>query len=299
MRDHDHDQPHDQGLLHDLQVLNALADRRRVLRWIAAASAATVVPLFGCSGTSVDSDGASAGAGGDSAGGASAAGATAGGAASTASAGATSTDCTTIPEETAGPYPGDGSNGPNVLTTSGIVRSDITTSFGTMSGTADGVPLTITLKIVNSSGSCESLSGYAVYIWHCDQSGDYSLYTAADQNYLRGVQETDNDGTVTFTSIYPACYSGRWPHIHFEVYKSVAEATAAGSKLATSQLAMPDAENQLVFAVTGYEASITNYAMISLATDMVFSDGATTETPTVTGNVTDGFVASLTVGVAS
>lgn len=35
-----------------------------------------------------------------------------------------------IPDETAGPYPGDGSNGPNVLAESGIVRSDITSSFG-------------------------------------------------------------------------------------------------------------------------------------------------------------------------
>ena len=35
-----------------------------------------------------------------------------------------------IPEETAGPYPGDGSNGANVLTESGVVRSDITSSFG-------------------------------------------------------------------------------------------------------------------------------------------------------------------------
>jgi protocatechuate 3,4-dioxygenase beta subunit len=135
-----------------------------------------------------------------------------------------------------------------------------------------------------------------VYIWHCDAAGDYSMYTAADQNYLRGVQETDSAGTVTFTSIYPACYSGRWPHIHFEVYKSLAEATAAGTPIATSQLAMPDAQNKLVFASTGYEASVSNYSMISLATDMVFSDGATTETPVVTGSVADGFAASLTVG---
>ena len=35
-----------------------------------------------------------------------------------------------IPEETAGPYPGDGSNGPDVLAESGVVRSDITSSFG-------------------------------------------------------------------------------------------------------------------------------------------------------------------------
>ena len=35
-----------------------------------------------------------------------------------------------IPEETSGPYPGDGSNGANVLSESGIVRRDITSSFG-------------------------------------------------------------------------------------------------------------------------------------------------------------------------
>jgi protocatechuate 3,4-dioxygenase beta subunit len=298
--DHDHDQPFDQGLQHDLQVLNALADRRRVLRWIAAASAATLVPLFGCSGTNAIDDSTAAGAGGDGSAGAASgsAGAAGSSGAATASGGANSGDCSTIPEETAGPYPGDGSNGPNVLTASGIVRDDITTSFGTLAGTAAGIPLTVKLKIVSASGSCASLAGYAVYVWHCDRDGNYSLYTAADQNYLRGVQETDRDGTVTFKSIYPACYSGRWPHIHFEVYKSLEEATAAGSKLATSQLALPDAQNTAVFATTGYEASVNNYAMISLATDMVFSDGATTETPTVTGNTSDGYVASLTVGIS-
>ena len=51
-------------------------------------------------------------------------------------------DLTEIPEETAGPYPGDGSNGPDILEQSGIVRSDITTSFGDSSGVAEGVPAT-------------------------------------------------------------------------------------------------------------------------------------------------------------
>ncbi len=146
--------------------------------------------------------------------------------------------------------------------------------------------------------AADAWPSYAVYIWHCDRDGNYSLYTAADQNYLRGVQETDTEGTVTFKSIFPACYSGRWPHIHFEVYKSLAEATAAGSKLATSQLALPDAQNQEAYASAGYEASVATYAMVSLATDMVFSDGASSETPTVTGSTSSGYVASLTVGVA-
>jgi len=50
-----------------------------------------------------------------------------------------------IPEEMAGPYPGDGSNGVNVLTQSGIVRSDIRSSFGSSTTIAHGVPTTITL----------------------------------------------------------------------------------------------------------------------------------------------------------
>lgn len=37
--------------------------------------------------------------------------------------------CTLIPSETEGSYPGDGTNGPNVLTQTGIVRSDIRPSF--------------------------------------------------------------------------------------------------------------------------------------------------------------------------
>ena len=39
-----------------------------------------------------------------------------------------------IPEETAGPYPGDGSNDVDVLTETGIVRSDITSASATPSG---------------------------------------------------------------------------------------------------------------------------------------------------------------------
>jgi len=48
-----------------------------------------------------------------------------------------------IPEETAGPFPGDGSNGPDVLEQSGVVRSDLRSSFGGSTGTAAGVPMTL------------------------------------------------------------------------------------------------------------------------------------------------------------
>jgi protocatechuate 3,4-dioxygenase beta subunit len=203
-----------------------------------------------------------------------------------------------VPEETAGPYPGDGSNGPSVLTSSGVVRSDIRSSFAGLSGTAAGVPLTIDLTIV-SAATCAPLAGRAIYIWHCDREGRYSLYTAGatNQNYLRGIQETDANGRVSFTSIYPACYAGRWPHIHFEVYPSLASATNQNNKTATSQIALPKTTNDLVYAVAGYEQSIRNAAQVSLASDMVFSDGASLELATITGAVGAGFTASLTVAV--
>ena len=210
-----------------------------------------------------------------------------------------SSTCTSrIPEETEGPYPADGSNGPTVLSASGVVRSDIRSSFAGMSGTAAGIPLNIVLTIVSAS-TCSPLAGAAVYLWHCDREGRYSLYTqgVTNQNYLRGVQEADSSGRVTFQSIYPGCYAGRWPHIHFEVYPTLASATNVRNKTATSQIALPKSANDLVYATSGYEQSVRNAAQITLESDGIFRDGANLELATTTGTVGSGFTATLTVAV--
>jgi protocatechuate 3,4-dioxygenase beta subunit len=137
-----------------------------------------------------------------------------------------------------GGRPGDGSNGPDVLSESGVVRKDIRSSFGSSSGVADGVPYTISFTVVDIGNGCNPLTGAAVYVWHCDREGRYSMYSqgATDQNYLRGVQPVDASGVATFTSIFPACYAGRWTHVHFEVYPSVDAATRGPHPLAPSQL---------------------------------------------------------------
>jgi len=206
--------------------------------------------------------------------------------------------CARIPEETEGPYPGDGSNGPNVLNQTGVVRTDIRSSFAGLQGTAEGIQLTIALTIV-SAGSCEPLAGRAVYLWECDRAGRYSLYSsgATNQNYLRGVQEADAEGRVTFIAIFPGCYSGRWPHIHFEVYPSLAAATNVGNKIATSQIALPKSACDQVYATAGYESSVTNLSRVTLATDSIFRDGSELELATVSGSVSAGFTAALSVAV--
>jgi len=218
-----------------------------------------------------------------------------------ASAGAGASGTTTeIPDETAGPYPGDGSNGPDVLEESGIIRSDIRSSFGTGSATADGVPFAFELTVLDLARGSVPFAGVAVYAWHCDREGRYSMYADGleNENYLRGVQIADADGRVRFTSIVPAAYSGRWPHVHFEVYPDEASITESTSAIATSQLALPKDVCDTVYATEGYEQSVANLAQISLESDNVFGDdGAEHQLATVTGTVADGYRATLTVPV--
>jgi protocatechuate 3,4-dioxygenase beta subunit len=202
-----------------------------------------------------------------------------------------------IPEETGGPYPADGSNVPDVLDDAGLVRSDIRSSFGSSTTTAAGVPLQIALTLRDGTGA--ALAGAAVYVWHCDRDANYSLYSraAAGENYLRGVQAADAAGKVSFTSIFPACYRGRWPHVHFEIYRSLADATSSGNAVRTTQLALPQETCEAVYATDGYAGSVRTLSQVSLTSDMVFRDGWDRQLATMTGDVTSGLTASLPVVV--
>jgi protocatechuate 3,4-dioxygenase beta subunit len=252
---------HDLGLSHDLP---RLITRRRAIGVLAGGFGAAVVAACGSS--------------------------------SSSSSDATAAE---IPDETAGPFPGDGSNGPDVLTESGVVRRDITKSVGDASGVAEGVPATIEMTLLDIAAGGKPLVGAAVYVWHCDIAGRYSMYddAIAGENYLRGVQESDANGRVTFDSIFPAAYSGRWPHIHFEVYESIDAATSAGTKLKTSQIALPAEACEQVYATSGYEQSAQTFSGMSLDTDNVFSDGYKSQLATTSGSVDDRIAIRLNVGV--
>ncbi|MFJ1469629.1 peptidase associated/transthyretin-like domain-containing protein [Massilia orientalis] len=283
--DHSH-----HSLAEDLErMLATQASRRQSLRWLFASAAA--VPLTSCGG--------GGGASGDI---------VASSTTSTGSTGTTTTTtgtCSVIPEETGGPYPGDGTNSngngiANALALSGIVRSDIRTSVSPGGKTAAGIPTTLKLQIVSVGASCASAAGAAVYLWHCDRDGNYSMYASGltSENYLRGVQEADSTGTVTFTTVFPGCYSGRMPHIHFEIYASLAKATSAANRVKTSQFTFPMATLNEAYATTAYSTSSRNLASMSYATDNVFSDGTSLQMASVSGDPVKGYVVTLTIGVS-
>ncbi len=282
---------HDRGLDYDLP---RLLHRRGMLKLVAGAGlAGTGLTTLAACGDASTSDAASAAPDGGPGGGQppNGGGAQSGETSDTANG--------ELPEETAGPYPGDGSNGANMLTESGVVRSDITSSFGSSTTKAEGIPLTVTMTINDFSENKSPLAGGAVYLWHCNRDGQYSLYSQpiTGENYLRGVQETDDKGQVKFTTILPACYDGRWPHIHFEVYPSLAKTTNSANKIATSQMALPEDIVKVAYATAGYEQSVANLSKVTLASDNVFGDGYDLQIPTMTGDPTKGYALTFACAV--
>ncbi|MBM7279098.1 3,4-dioxygenase subunit beta [Gordonia rubripertincta] len=232
------------------------------------------------------------------------------GSSSSSSAGSVSGSTTTaasgssiaeIPEETNGPYPADGTNGVNVLQESGIVRSDLTSSLdgGT---TVEGVPFELTFVVADMANGNVPFAGAAVYAWQCDAQGLYSMYSqgAEDETYLRGIQVADTNGELTFKTIVPGCYTGRWTHIHFEVYPDEQSATEVANVIATSQLAFPPDMLTDIYALDAYAGSAKNLAGVgaAISDDGIFAEGDwNLQVPTITGDITSGYVGKLAVGV--
>ena len=280
--------PGDDAVIHSLSQTR----RRQALGWLSAGGLAMSMPvvLMGCGGGGADSSGSSSDSGSDSGG-------------STTTSGTCPTSA--IASETGGPYPADGSNTTNgstvdVLSLSGILRSDIRSNLGE-STVQSGLPLTLTLTVVNLNQSCAAIEGAAVYIWHCDKDGEYSAYNAtsngdhAGESYLRGVQLTDANGQVSFTTVYPGWYTGRITHIHAEVYLDGNYASGTPDK--TTQFAFPQSVTTEVYASSLYAAHGQNTSVTSFSADNVFSDGTDTEMLTLSGDTSSGYAATLTLGL--
>ncbi|HMF98654.1 MAG TPA: hypothetical protein VKE96_30345 [Vicinamibacterales bacterium] len=185
----------------------------------------------------------------------------------------TNTACAVTPSETAGPFP----------SVTSLFRSDIRED-------RQGVPLTLTIKVVNSSASCAPVANANVEVWHSDVAGNYSEYSSeVSRTYLRGVQTTDGNGRVVFTTIYPGWYQGRATHIHVEVKTN-------GVSRKVTQMAFPETVNNTVYASGVYASRGSNPT--SNASDMIFSDSLSSELVTPTGSPVSGYAVTFQVGIA-
>lgn len=230
-----------------------------------------------------------------------------GGAATVTGMAADGSVCVAAPAETEGPFPADGTNvregqTVNILTEAGVIREDIRTSIGGLTPVAEGVPVLLEITLVDVNRTCAALGGMAVYVWQCDAEGVYSIYGAGDRNYLRGVGISDDRGRVRFTTVFPACYPGRWPHIHCEVFPSAESAVSGKRALLTSQFALPEAECRAVYdGHPLYAASRETINGVSLRRDGIFRDASEAELQAqmlaLSGDPTTGYRATGRVGL--
>ncbi|MBX3040912.1 MAG: intradiol ring-cleavage dioxygenase [Bdellovibrionaceae bacterium] len=215
--------------------------------------------------------------------------------------------CSVIPSETDGPYPAHSDErGVNYLSQPGAVRRDIRGSLISSQypglAVAVGVPLTMRMRIVDATKGCSPLEGAAVYVWHCDGRGDYSMYNEAvkTETYLRGVQIADQDGWVEFETIYPGCYESRAVHIHFDVFKDAKLAVDNKSIAKISQFAFPDEVSAEVYGRNKeqYPNGLENLNQNPLNEDSIFADGYDLQVASIrSGTATAGLVAEISVAV--
>jgi len=190
-----------------------------------------------------------------------------------------------------------------VLTATAFQRQDIRSSLLGSSNVAPGVVTDLTLTFVDVYNACAPLVGYAIYVWHCDAQGLYSLYDLPAESYLRGIQVTDANGQVTFRTIFPGCYAGRYPHIHFEAFTSLANATAGNYARLVSQFAMPAAAATEVYALATYGDSPSRFGQTSISSDNVFGDNTSAQRTAMTlemnGSASAGYTAIATIGIST
>ena len=228
-------------------------NRREAIGVIGVAAAAALA--FGCSNSST-SPSTTTGAG-----------------STTTTTGTTNAACAVTPQETLGPFP----------SLTDLIRSDIRESKG-------GTALTLTVKVVNVNAGCAAVPSANVEIWQCDAAGNYSEYgTQTAQTYLRGIQTSNSNGEVTFTTIYPGWYQGRATHIHLEV-------TIGGVSKKVTQIAFPESVNNTVYATGVYASRGAN--PMSNASDGIFSDSLSSELVTPTGTPAAGYAASCQVRIS-
>jgi protocatechuate 3,4-dioxygenase beta subunit len=193
--------------------------------------------------------------------------------ASTTTTPGTNAACAVTPTETVGPFP----------SLTDLFRSDIRED-------RTGTRLALTIRVVNVNGSCAAVAGANVEIWHVDVAGNYSQYgTQASETYLRGIQTTNGNGEVVFTTIYPGWYAGRATHIHVEV-------TVGGRSVKATQIAFPESVNATVYQSGAYAARGRN--PIANASDGIFADSLASELVTPTGDPAGGYSVAFQVAVA-
>jgi protocatechuate 3,4-dioxygenase beta subunit len=174
--------------------------------------------------------------------------------------------CATRPEQTEGPF---------YVEEARLVRSDIRSDPAT-GALSPGTALALAIAVARAgAGGCRPLRGARVGLWQCDATGRYSDVrgfggSTLGQRFLRGYQDTDDDGVARFVTIVPGWYPGRAVHIHLRIDD---RSSREAARPFVSQLYFDDAFVDAVHRATPY--GNRGGTRTRNAEDGIFRDGGT------------------------
>jgi protocatechuate 3,4-dioxygenase beta subunit len=210
-----------------------------------------------------------------------------------------------VPTSTAPPYPHElsltgKSSLANVWSRSGLLRRDIRTNINNEGLGASGLLLDLNIRVIRAGRLQQPVPGAAVYVWHSDANGEYSVYGRNDATYLRGIGTTGADGRVQFKSIYPGTYHGREPHVHFEIYRSLNETQALSQCLLRSRVLFPESVTREI-----YKSNLMYRRSVKTFEGLVFgkpggsltNPSSSSQVALVSGSARKGVRASITVPI--
>ncbi len=210
-----------------------------------------------------------------------------------------------VPREPVAPYPHElsltgKSSLANFWARSGLLRQDIRSNMDNQGLGASGLPLDLVIRVIRAGCEQEPIPGAAVYVWHSDANGEYSVYGRNDVTYLRGIGVTGSDGRVQFKSIYPGTYHGREPHVHFEVYRSLNETQAPSKCLLRSRILFPEAVSREIYKSNlMYRRSVKTFEGLVFGKPggSVTNPSSSSQVALVSGSARKGVRSSITVPI--
>jgi protocatechuate 3,4-dioxygenase beta subunit len=211
---------------------------------------------------------------------------------------ASNSTCVLYPEGETGPYWVKGEH----------IRSELREN-------QTGVPIIIEGQFVDVE-TCEPIEGLYWDLWNCNATGVYSGLVATgngntddtsnlNATFLRGVAQSDADGVVKFSSLFPGHYSGRTTHHHMVVHLNATvlpNNTLSGGTVAHIGQAFWDQD--LIYKVEAtYPYNTNNITITTNADDRVFATESSTDSDPVFeyvmlgDSLSDGLFGWLTVAV--
>lgn len=180
-----------------------------------------------------------------------------------------------------------------------------------------GVDTVIDYQVIDVD-TCEPVPNVYLEMWHCNATGVYSGIVASgngdssdstniDKTFLRGIQETDDNGVAQFQTLFPGHYTSRATHIHILIHQNATlyPNGTLGNDVTTSHVGQAFFDQAIITEVeltAPYNTStqdLTTNADDSILSSETATDGVDPmfEYTYLGDSVTDGLFAWISFGI--